>query len=179
MQTTGKLINAKWDCKTLKTTVTLDLDVGDLETLNELNEEKLSIEIKKYRKKRTLDENALFHVLVQKLAEHYHMNNEEVKIRLNLDYGTLAKDENGQTMACKVPKTVDMTKFYKYAKWYKTTDDGLDCYMFYKATHTLDTKEMSRLIDGTIEECKFAGIETKSEEELVSLFKEAQNVKKK
>lgn len=179
MQTTGNLIDAKLNFENLKTTVTLELDAGDIETLNQLNSEKLSIEIKKYRKKRTLDENALFHVLVNKLARHYSMSDEEMKIRMNLDYGTIARDENGKAIGCKVPANTDMKAFYKYAKWYKKDADGCDCYLFYKETHTLDTKEMANLIDGVIQECKVAGIETMQEEELYSLFKEAQNVKAK
>ena len=42
-------------------------------------------------------------------------------------------------------------------------------YLFYKQTHTLNTKEMAQLIDGVVRECHEAGIETYTEEEIESI----------
>lgn len=126
-------------------------------------------EIKLYRKKRTKDANAYFHLLVNKLARHFNISDEEMKIKMNLDYGTIARFEDGRIKGCKVPKGTDIKEFYKYSKWYKE-DNGDDCYIFYKETHTLNTKEMSQLISGVVQECQDAGIETKRQEEINSLL---------
>jgi low affinity Fe/Cu permease len=41
-------------------------------------------------------------------------------------------------------------------------ENGKEVYFYkvYRGTHTYDTKEMAKLIDGTIHECKNVGIET-------------------
>lgn len=129
-------------------------------------------ELKEYKEKRSLNANAYFHVLVNQLARHFNISDEDMKIKMNLDYGTIARFEDGRIKGCKVPKETNMKEIYKYSKWYKEDDDGYDCYIFYKETHTLDTKEMSQLINGVVQECEDAGIETKSESEIKSLLKE-------
>lgn len=40
------------------------------------------------------------------------------------------------------------------------------CYLAYKQTHLMDSKEMARLIDGAIEVAKELGIETDTPEQL-------------
>lgn len=127
-------------------------------------------EVKEYKEKRSKDANAYFHCLVNKLARYYNLPDEEMKIKMNLDYGTIAKFEDGRIQGCKVPKGTDMKVFYKYSKWYKIDEEGNDCYIFYKATHELNRTEMSQLINGVVQECQDIGIETKSQAELQSLL---------
>lgn len=129
-------------------------------------------EIKEYKERRSNDANAYFHVLVNKLARYYNFSDEDMKIKVNLDYGTIAKFDDGRIKGCKVPPDTNIKEFYKYAKWYKTDADGYDCYIFYKETHTLNTYEMSQLINGVIQECKDVGIETKSKQEIENMLKE-------
>lgn len=129
-------------------------------------------EVKEYKEKRSNDANAYFHVLINKLARHFNISDDEMKIKMNLDYGTIARFEDGRIKGCKVPEGTNIKEFYKYAKWYKTDEEGNDCYIFYKETHLLNTKEMSQLIGGVVQECKDAGIETKSRAEIDSLLKE-------
>ncbi len=128
-------------------------------------------EVKEYKNKRSNDANAYFHVLVNQLARYYNIADDEMKIKMNLDYGTVARFEDGRIKGCKVPEGTNIKDFYKYSKWYKTDNKGNDCYIFYKATHELDTTEMSHLINGVVQECKDVGIETKPKEEIESLLK--------
>lgn len=137
--------------------------------LEQPDDKKLEIEI--YREKRSKDANAYFHVLVNQLARHFNIKDEDMKIKMNLDYGTIARFEDGRIKGCKVPAETDMKDIYKYSKWYKTDEDGYDCYIFYKETHTLNSKEMSQLINGVVQECQDAGIETKPQEEIDSLLR--------
>jgi phosphoesterase RecJ-like protein len=136
-----------------------------IKRLVELPDDK-KYEIKEYKERRSNDANAYFHVLVNQLARHFNIKDEDMKIKMNLDYGTIARFEDGRIKGCKVPKETNMKEIYKYSKWYKEDDDGYDCYIFYKETHTLNTKEMSQLINGVVQECEDAGIETKTESEI-------------
>lgn len=126
--------------------------------------------LEEYKEKRSKDANAYFHALVNQLARHYNMSDATMKIKMNLDYGTIETDKNGKIQGCKVPKGTDMTVFYDYAKWYKEDKDGCDCYIFYKRTHTLNSLEFSKLLNGVVQECKDAGIETLDEREIKSLL---------
>ncbi len=130
-------------------------------------------EVKEYKQKRSNDANAYFHVLVNELARYFNISDKEMKTKMNLQYGTIAKDENGNSIGIKIPKGTDITQFYDYAKWFGECEDNgikFDKYLLYKQTHTLNTKEMSQLISGVVQECQDVGIETKTPEELRSLL---------
>lgn len=130
-------------------------------------------EVKEYKEKRSNDANAYFHVLVNKLARYINISDKEMKIRMNLQYGTIAKDANGNSVGVKIPKGTDITQFYDYAKWFGECEENgikFDKYLFYKQTHTLNTKEMAQLINGVVEECRERGIETKTQAEINSLL---------
>jgi uncharacterized protein YjiK len=50
-------------------------------------------------------------------------------------------------------------------------ENGKEVYFYkvYRGTHTYDTKEMAKLIDGTIQECKNVGIETATSDEIAHM----------
>ena len=133
-----------------------------------------------WRNKRSLDANAYFHLLVNQIARELNIKDSECKIKMNLEYGTVAVDKKGNRVVIKLPSDVDITQFYDYAKWIGEKEEKglkLSYYMLYKQTHTLDSKEMSKLIDGVVQEAKGLGIQTLDELELQSLIKnwEAKN----
>ena len=162
------------------TTLALQIDKDSVFNLRRAFNEKeldgeLSVEIKKWRNTRSLNANAYFHTLVNKIAEKLNASDSEVKIRLNLEYGKPAVDNGGNPVVIKLPKDVDIKQFYDYSKWIadKKEPSGIETsyYMLYKQTHTLDTKEMARLIDGTIQEAQQIGIETISPAEKEKMMK--------
>ena len=132
----------------------------------------LSVEIKKWTKQRSLNANAYFHLLVNKIAEKLKTADSEIKIRLNLEYGTPATDKSGNQVIVKLPKEVDIKQFYDYAKWIGDKQEKIltSYYLFYKQTHTLDSKEMARLIEGAISEAKELEIETITPEEKAKML---------
>lgn len=145
-----------------------------LEHISEYENTDLDIDIEKHREKRSLDANAYFHVLVNKLARKLGTSDTEMKIKMNLEYGTIATCKDGTKAGAKVPFGTDLSSFYPYCKKFgECVENGItfEKYLFYKQTHTLNTLEMSQLIDGVVSECKEQGIETKSREELDSLLK--------
>ena len=154
-------------------TVTSDFQ----ESYDALKDTDINVEIKKWRKPRSRDANAYFHVLVNKIAEAQSLGDDEVKRSLVVEYGALAKDEDGNTLGAMLPVTSDMDDFYPYYRLYKTmTLEGREynCYLFYKRTHTMDTKEMARLIDGAIYVAKGLGIDTDTPEQIARYKEEWQ-----
>ena len=155
----------------------LTLATGDravLASWDKLHEKDVNADLKAWHKKRSLNANAYFHVLVNKIAQEQNLSDTEVKRQLVVDYGAIERDENGDVAGAKIPATVDITKYYPYARAYKSTCENgrfYTCYIFYKQTHTLDSKEMARLIDGAITEAKALGIETLPPHEIEAMEK--------
>ena len=70
IDTTGIITDINIDFKTSKAKISLLLDTKQLDIVEELkNENKLNIELKKHREKRSLDANAYFWKLLQELCE--------------------------------------------------------------------------------------------------------------
>lgn len=173
MKLKGKIVDVNLDYSTHKPKITLQLtDQYDIltEEFNQLQkEEVLDIDLKKEVQQRGLQANKYFHSLVNELARYnrgngYAISDEEMKVNINLAYGTIAKDDNGKVLGAKVPKGTDIKQFYPYSKWYKE-EDNCDCYIFYKRTSELNTKEFYQLIKGLEKECKDVGIETLEDKE--------------
>ena len=142
-----------------------------LEELEKLfkSQKNMNIEIKRIYNKRSLDANAYFHFLVNKLARYFNIADDDMKIKMNLRYGTIERDEKNKCIGVKIPANVDITKFYEYAKWFgECVENGIkfNKYLFYKRTHTLNTKEMADLIEGVVQECMDVGIPVKTQEEI-------------
>lgn len=137
-----------------------------------LKEKPYICEIKPYRKRRSLDANSYFHVLVDKIAKATKRSNEDIKTQLVFDYGAIARDEKGLKAGFKALKDIPITQFFKYAKPIGECIENNKTfvkYLIYKETHTLDSAEMATLIDGTIEEAKQLGIETLTPVEIENL----------
>ena len=136
------------------------------------------IEINRMESVRSLNANSYFHVLVNKIALATGMSMDEAKQNLVLKYGTIAKNEDGSTIYAVLPHGTD-PHFYPYMKWIGTSpvyskkakkDIPMDTYLFMKQTHTLNRDEFSKLLDGTVSDCKDLGIETLPPDELKNLL---------
>ena len=138
-------------------------------------------ELREYKPLRGTQANRYFHKLVNELSRYnrndgYAISDDEMKIKMNLAYGTLAYDDLGHIQGAKVPHGTNMKKWYEYAKWYKE-DEECDYYVFYKRTHELDSKEFYQLIKGVEQECRDVGIKTLDEIEFERMMKEYENNK--
>lgn len=158
-----------------KQRVTIELD-GDLRPdYEKLRQTDVSVDLKKYRQRRSLDANAYFHLLVGKIADSLHLGFEEVKTNLVTEYGAFERDDEGVKVGFKLPASVDVAKIYRYVKCFDTRIENgkeFNCYIVFKHTHLMDTAEMSRLIDGTVQEAKQLGIETLPPHKLAALVEE-------
>ena len=136
------------------------------------NGQSLRLDIATDKPIRSLNANSYFHVLVTKIAEKMKLGIEEIKKQMVVEYGSVMQDEDNQIVAIKLPSSVKVDAVYKYAKWLnRECENGkyFDCYIIYKQTHTLDSSEMARLIDGVVKEAEELGIETLDQIKLKAL----------
>ena len=126
----------------------------------------VDVQVEKWSDKRSLQANAYFHVLCNKIAEATKSSMDDVKKLLVSQYGTLARGSDGKYMAVKVPKNTDIEKIYPYFRHIGTDENGLDMYLFFKHTSDLNKDEMNRLISGTVDEAKALNIETLTPDEI-------------
>lgn len=133
----------------------------------------LKVDIDVWREQRSLSANSYFHLLVNKIAEKVGSDDDKIKYMLVVSYGALASYE-GEQVVIKLPVGVEAAGYYKYLKYVGDEVDKSgkewNLYVPYKETHLYDSKEMARLIDGTVDEAKRLDIEVKSPDELASML---------
>jgi hypothetical protein len=121
-------------------------------------------EIKEHKERRSLNANSYFWVLVGKLANVMRLKKDEVYLLMLKDYG--------QSMLIPVLKGEKPDGYFKYYE-YETSSmlngKEADWYRVFKGSSEYNTKEMSVLIDGIVQECKEQDIETLPPNELKSL----------
>lgn len=79
MQLTGIITSFNKDWKTGKAIVTLLLDTSDMEHIEKLSKlKKLTVTIKRFFKRRTLDSNAYAWELLGKLQDELHIKKEDI-----------------------------------------------------------------------------------------------------
>jgi hypothetical protein len=171
---TGKIVGASIDFKTNKPTLTLEVNErSDFELLVDdmRDKDKLSIEVKPYREKRSLDANAYFFVLADKLAEK--LNTSKVEI-----YRNAIKDIGGVSeTVCVRNQAVERLceGWMKNGLGWQTETfpskiEGCTNVILYYGSSTYDTEQMSRLIDNIVQDCKAVGIETRTPDEIANML---------
>ena len=170
----GKIVDCFRIDKGCLLQITTDNNIIASEELQELHDAKngVKLELSKWCENRSLNANAYFHTLVHQIAEKSKIGNDECKRLMNLEYGTPKRLDEHTLFAFKVPKGANVQEVCEYAKFIKSVKDNevdVDVYLVYKETHTLDSKEMSRLIEGVVSVAKELGIETKTPEEIANL----------
>lgn len=168
MKFTGRLKEPVINFATHRLSIVFDPNEDFSQAYEELkNCEKLSIEIKKYKAKRSLDANAYYWVLLTKLAKVLKTSNNELHNEMISQYG-FPEIIGGQLARVPLPDTEEAENRIKSADTYhlkSTTQiisgkDGVNyrTYIMMRGSHTYNTEEMARLIEGLISECKYAGI---------------------
>ena len=124
--------------------------------------------ITEYRQKRSLNANAFFHVLCQKIAEATRQSLTAVKNQLLADYGQIDADMGTVILRDDIDwKSIQYMHLLPTSAT-RTLDDGklYRVYWVVRGSHTYDTKEMTRLIEGAVMEAKELDIETMTPNEL-------------
>ena len=130
----------------------------------------LAVQIKEYRKKRSLDANALLWVMCDQIAQKIDSSKEEVYRRFIKDYGVFEV----------LPIKAEVVEGFK-DKWQKNglgwfcedmdgcKLEGYKRLMVYFGSSSYDTKEMARVLNHVIEEAQSLGISTMTPAEIESL----------
>lgn len=176
MDLTGKIVGISTNFLTKKFELTVAVNEADNLTngYEELKDaELLDIRIKKYRRRRSLDANAYFHVLVDKLADKLGISKPRCKNLMIGRYGQPFFVDKAETAEAVIKTNIPVSQMMENESVHcmpcgSKTEDGkeLTFYKIFRGSSSYDTKEMSILIDGTVNECKEQGIETLPPEEL-------------
>lgn len=125
------------------------------------------VKIDKHREKRSLNANAYLWKLVTEIGNMLNKSKEEVYLQMLIDYG--------QSEMVSILSEIDVKGYFKYYKLAGTSilnDKEFNHYKIYKGSSEYDTKEMSILLNGVVQEAKNLGIKTKDDIELERLIKE-------
>lgn len=177
MQTTGMILKTDTDISTRKLKISLLVDVNNKDTVEQLkNENKLTIELKKWRQKRSLDANSYCWVLCDKIAKE-----------LCKDGTIVTKEDVYKDAILQIgsfePFIVQEKTYMNFKRIWEKQGLGflvqevskkdkcvkVNCYY---GSSTYNTKEMSLLIEDLIELAKTLNVETKPQSEINSLLKE-------
>lgn len=121
-------------------------------------------EIKEYKEKRSLSQNAYAWKLITELGNVLRKSKEEVYMQMLKDYG--------QSTLIVVANEINIHGYFKYyekVKEFKNSNRLYTEYKIYKGSSEYDSKEMSIFIDGIVQECQNVGIETLTPDEITRL----------
>ena len=127
-------------------------------------EKEYQVEIKEYKKKRSLNANAYAWVLINKIANVMRLSKEEVYFNMLKHYG--------QSQIVSIVSEVNLTGYFKYFEVIGTStlnNKEFNHIKVYKGSSEYDTKEMSIFIDGIVQEAKQLDIETLTPNQLAEL----------
>jgi hypothetical protein len=164
---TGKIAGASVDFKTGKPTISFEVNErADFELIvDEYREcEKLSIEVKPYRPRRSLNSNAYAWSLIGQIADVLRTSKDEVYLKMLKRYG--------QSEMVSVLAHVPFAEYVKYSEEIgESTLNGklFKHYRVYKGSSEFDTREMSVFVDGIVSEAKELDIQTETPDEIARM----------
>lgn len=159
----GALLNIGVECSDLTTLAAMiaNADEGGWE---------LTLSPKK--KPRSLDANAYYWTLLDKLAHVLRTSKDELHAIILDRYGLLREREDGSITTFTIRSDIDPKEVTPYARALKHGEKNGKSFTIYgvlKGSSEMDSKEFSALLDGLISECKEQNIETMTPAELERL----------
>lgn len=148
-------------------------DGGTAESLEAFRDKDLTLSVKQYRPKRSLDANSYYWKLLEQLAGKTHIGVPELHNMMLSAHG-VRETVDGRLVEVWLPDTDEARKkaaenetlHLQHTNFVK---DELRCYYLLRGSHEYDSLEMSNLISGVIEECRWQGIETMTPDEIARL----------
>lgn len=142
---------------------------GDFRKIYERLQDKIcSIEIKEHKEKRSLNANALFHVLVGQIAKA-HMPPLSFDRCKNILIGRYGFPETINDVPVTIKTNIDPELMFErsdiHCRLIRGGDANTWFYQIMRHTADLNTAEFAKLLDGTIEDAKEMGIDTVTETE--------------
>ena len=173
MRISGRIVGANIDFRTGKPQITFEANErNDFELLvDELRDkDKLSIEVKPFRARRSLDANAYCWILIDKLAERVGESKESV-------YREYIKHIGGNSeIVCVKENAVERLceGWMRNGLGWQTDTfpskiKGCVNVILYYGSSVYDTAQMSRLLDLIIYDCKTFGIPTETPDQIAEM----------
>lgn len=172
---TGTIQDISIDYMSNKPKITLLLNERDcLNSIENLKDDKLTIDIKKWRKKRSLDANSYCWVLCDKIAKELSKENivtkEEVYKDAILQIGSFEPFIVQESTFDKFKRIWERQGLGFLVQEVSRKDKCVKVHCYYGSS-TYDSKEMSLLINLIVDLAKSLNIETKPQAELDSLLR--------
>ena len=167
MRVTGKIVGANIDFATKKPTLTLAVNErSDFELLvDSLQDcERLSIEVKPYRERRSLNANNYAWKLITEIANVLRAGKDEIYLRMLKRYG--------QSDLVSVLSGIPVEHYFKYyeeAGESRLNGKDFTHYRVFKGSSEFDTREMAIFIDGIVSEAKELDIQTETPEMIAKM----------
>lgn len=164
MRVSGKIVDAYIGFLTGKPTVTFEVNEQNdfKQMVDEYRDcEKLSIEVKPFRKRRSLDSNNYAWHLINEIGNVLRANKEDIYLLMLKRYG--------QSEIISVLSHIPIHEYVKYceeAGESKLNGKLFKHYKVYKGSSEFDTREMSIFIDGVVSEAKELGIQTETPDQI-------------
>lgn len=174
MKITGRIVGANIDFRTGKPQITFEVnESNEFGTLvDELKDkDKLSIEVKPFRARRSLDANAYCWVLIDKIAERLRLSKEAVYREYIRNIGG-----NSETVCVKTNAVDRLREGWKnngigwQTETYPSKIKGCTNVVLYYGSSVYDTEQMSRLLDMIVTDCKEAGIPTETPDQIAEMM---------
>lgn len=164
MEFTGEIVGAGYRGEDITITFTVNERSGIYEDYSKLVDcKKLRIKAEKYREKRSLDANAYMWVLLQKMAEILHTSKDDLYLDMLSKYGVFTHIIAKQKAVQRVKNEFRTVRELGEVTVHGVT--GIQLQIYYGSS-TYDTKEMSVLIDGVVNEAKDLGVDTLPPDEI-------------
>ena len=183
---TGRIVGLSEDYATGKALMTIEINEKSTAkaVFNEFNDTaKLSVKVSRYREKRSLNANSYCWVLCSLLSEK--MSSSKVKYTKEDIYKNAIKELNiyrdftlPTQEAYTLQKAWEMLGTGWVTEQVDYSEDGSNVVIrCYYGSSQYNTKQMSRLIDNLVQDCRAVGIDTMPQNEIDSLCMEWENEK--
>lgn len=165
MKQSGRVEGITISRTTRKPLITIELDRDSAELDELMACEKVSVEVKPYKEKRSLNANAYAWVLIDKLSAKLNIPPEEVYRHTIESLGGVSEIVRCKTNAVpRLKATWERRGLGWQMKVADERDGWADCILYYGSS-VYDTAQMTRFIDLLVDECKAQEIDTMSEYE--------------
>ena len=154
-----------------KVEISFTTDKSIIKQFQDVKDDKeLTVQVKEYRQKRSLSQNAYMWVLLDEIGKAVNRSKEDIYKELVKDYGVFEI----------LPLKDDAVKRFNHnwskngLGWFteiigKSKLKGYTNLIAYYGSSTYDTKEMTRLLEAVINECQELGIQTMTLSEMMLL----------
>ena len=173
MKVSGRIVGANIDFRSGKPTISFEVnEKADFKLMvDELREcERLSIEVKQFRQRRSLDANAYCWVLIDRLAERLNESKEAVYRQYITNIG------GNSEIVCVKNNAVERlcAGWHRNGIGWQTETfesklEGCTNVILYYGSSVYDSAQMARLLDLIVEDCKAQGIPTETPDEIARL----------